>query len=236
MSLGDLAIIPVIDIRGGLVVRARAGERAAYQPIETPLAPSPDPVAVAEGLLGAVPSRRLYVADLDAIETQLPQNTVLTRLRRAFPGHEIWVDAGFADEDAVARFLDRGIGRPVLGTESLRETSLPVRYRADAILSLDSRGDALLGPPELHAEPALWPDDVIAMTLTRVGAELGPDLKRVREVKARSPTTRIYAAGGLRGPEDLALLAAAGAAGILVASAIHDGRLRQGHAGDRAAV
>ncbi len=226
----------MIDIRGGLVVRARAGERAAYRPIETPLAPSPDPVAVAEGLLAAVPSRRLYVADLDAIETRLPQHPVLARLRRAFPEHELWVDGGFSEEDAVARFLDAGLGRAVLGTESLREASLLARYRAGAILSLDSRGDALLGLPELHADSSLWPDDVIVMTLARVGAGLGPDLERVREVRAHSPETRIYAAGGLRGPEDLAPLAEAGAAGILVASAIHDGRLRQGHAGHGATV
>jgi phosphoribosylformimino-5-aminoimidazole carboxamide ribotide isomerase len=37
---------------------------------------------------------------------------------------------------------------------------------------------------------------------------------------------RIYAAGGVRGPEDVAHLARIGAAGALVASAIHDGQLR----------
>ncbi|MDB5558627.1 MAG: histidine biosynthesis protein [Enterovirga sp.] len=227
MPGNEPAIIPVIDLRHGRVVRAKAGERSVYRPIETPLAPSADPVAVTAGLLSAVPSRRLYVADLDAIEEQRPQHAALRRLRDAFPKVEFWVDAGFAEDDAVARFLASGIGRPVLGTESQRGPDLLARYRAEAILSLDTRGDTRLGPAELHDTPALWPEDVIVMTLARVGGDLGPDLDRIREVKARASGARIHAAGGLRGPEDLGPLAQAGAAGILVASAIHDGRLRR---------
>ena len=62
-----MQVIPVLDLIGGLVVRARMGDRDAYRPIETPLSPTPDPVAVAEGLmrLGSFPT--LYIADLDAI-------------------------------------------------------------------------------------------------------------------------------------------------------------------------
>jgi phosphoribosylformimino-5-aminoimidazole carboxamide ribotide isomerase len=231
----ELAIIPVIDLRHGLVVRARAGHRAAYHPIQTPLAASADPVAVAEGLLSAVPSERLYIADLDAIEDRQPQEAVLARLSKALPNTEIWVDAGFSDEEEVARFLEIRLGRPVLGTESQRSPELLARYRSEAILSLDTRGDALLGPPAIHQDAALWPQDVIMMTLARVGAGLGPDLDRIRAARARSPETRIYAAGGLRGPEDLGPLAQAGAAGVLVASAIHDGRLWREHAASTSA-
>jgi phosphoribosylformimino-5-aminoimidazole carboxamide ribotide isomerase len=38
---------------------------------------------------------------------------------------------------------------------------------------------------------------------------------------------RIYAAGGVRDAADLAALARAGIAGALVATALHDGRLRR---------
>src|SRR4029453_4474178 len=44
-------IIPVVDLKGGAVVRARMGRRAEYRPIETPLAATSDPVNVARGLL-----------------------------------------------------------------------------------------------------------------------------------------------------------------------------------------
>ena len=67
--------IPVIDLMGGQVVRARMGDRASYRPLESPLSPTSDPVDVVRGLLGVFPFPTLYVADLDAIQgsgRQLP--------------------------------------------------------------------------------------------------------------------------------------------------------------------
>ena len=61
-------IIPVIDVRHGVAVRAVAGDRACYRPLETPLAASADPLDVARGYLSLYPFRSLYVADLDGIE------------------------------------------------------------------------------------------------------------------------------------------------------------------------
>ena len=60
--------IPVIDLKGGVVVRARHGDRASYRPIETPLSRTSEPLDVVAGLLSLHPFRTLYVADLDAIE------------------------------------------------------------------------------------------------------------------------------------------------------------------------
>ncbi|WP_018263822.1 HisA/HisF-related TIM barrel protein [Methylobacterium sp. WSM2598] len=225
-----VAIIPVLDLRRGQVVRARAGERHAYAPIRTPLSASADPGAVAAGLLAAWPARRLYVADLDAImEGAPPDRAALRAVAAAAPGVELWVDAGFAGEAAVAAFLEAGLGRPVLGSESQGDPDLVRRLGDAAILSLDSRDGAPLGPAALHEDPSLWPSEIIVMALGRVGSGAGPDLAGIAAVRARAPAARLYAAGGLRGPEDLAGLRAAGAAGILVASALHDGRLRPEH-------
>jgi phosphoribosylformimino-5-aminoimidazole carboxamide ribotide isomerase len=44
-------------------------------------------------------------------------------------------------------------------------------------------------------------------------------------VKERAGARRLYAAGGVRGRHDLQVLRDAGIAGVLVASALHDGRL-----------
>jgi phosphoribosylformimino-5-aminoimidazole carboxamide ribotide isomerase len=63
------------------------------------------------------------------------------------------------------------------------------------------------------------------MTLERVGADAGPDLDTLREVQARSPSTALVGAGGIRDAADLDRAAAAGAWAWLVASALHDGRL-----------
>ena len=63
------------------------------------------------------------------------------------------------------------------------------------------------------------------MTLARVGSGAGPDFERFAEIKRRAGGRAIYLAGGLRDRDDLAAVKASGAAGILVASALHDGRL-----------
>ncbi|ACL60835.1 HisA/HisF-related TIM barrel protein [Methylobacterium nodulans] len=224
------AVIPVLDLRHGLVVRAKAGERHAYAPIVTPLSPSPEPAAVARGLLSAWPARRLYVADLDAIMDGTPPDAAsLSAIAAAVPGVELWVDAGFAQEAAVEAFLATGLGRPVLGSESQADAELVRRLGDRAVLSLDSRDGAALGPAVLHEDPSAWPSEIIVMTLGRVGSGAGPDLAGLAAVRARAPSARLYAAGGLRGPEDLPALRSAGAVGILVASALHDQRLRPEH-------
>ena len=93
------------------------------------------------------------------------------------------------------------------------------------MLSLDFRGDDFLGPAELLTEASLWPRRLIVMTLARVGSGAGPDLERLASVAARAGDRAIFAAGGVRGADDVAALAKAGIAGALVSTALHDGRL-----------
>jgi phosphoribosylformimino-5-aminoimidazole carboxamide ribotide isomerase len=63
------------------------------------------------------------------------------------------------------------------------------------------------------------------MTLARVGSGAGPDLDRHATIGKRAGGRAIYLAGGLRDRRDLAAVKKSGAAGILVASALHDGRI-----------
>ncbi|WP_454817067.1 HisA/HisF-related TIM barrel protein [Labrys neptuniae] len=219
-------IVPVIDLRYGSVVRAKAGDRTHYQPIVTPLSPTADPVDVAAGLLAAVPARHLYVADLDGIEGRGRDVAGLRRLASAFPAVRLWVDSGIATRSEAEAFLAEGLGLPVLGSESQTDDEL-VRDLADhAVLSLDFRGEDYVGPDAILATPSIWPERVIVMTLGRVGMGSGPDLERLSALRRQAPTRcRLYAAGGLRDGHDLAALSKIGVSGILVASALHDGRL-----------
>src|SRR3569832_1698193 len=63
------------------------------------------------------------------------------------------------------------------------------------------------------------------MTLARVGMDAGPDLARLTQLQRLNTACRMYAAGGVRQIDDLTALARAGAAGVLLASALHAGRL-----------
>ncbi|HKI13991.1 MAG TPA: HisA/HisF-related TIM barrel protein, partial [Roseiarcus sp.] len=92
-------------------------------------------------------------------------------------------------------------------------------------LSLDFRGDAFQGPEEILTEPKLWPRQIIVMSLARVGAGVGPDLARLAAIRAIAGGREIYAAGGVRDAADLRALNAAGVAGALIATALHERRI-----------
>lgn len=220
-----MQVIPVLDLIAGQVVRAKMGDRDAYRPIQTPLSTTADPVDVTAGLmrLGAVST--LYVADLDAIRSRGENFEALARLRAAFPALSLWIDNGASDSAALA--ATRRFGAPVLGSELQRDPSL-VADAPDALLSLDFRGDAFQGPPELLRRPDLWPNQIIVMTLARVGSGAGPDFDRLAAIRIRAEARQVYAAGGVRDNTDLDALRNAGAAGVLVASALHDGKISPG--------
>ncbi|MEJ1160816.1 HisA/HisF-related TIM barrel protein [Prosthecomicrobium sp. N25] len=220
-----MEIVPVLDLKHGLVVRASRGDRHSYAPIVTPLSPSPEPLGVARGLMALHAFRRLYIADLDGIEGRDRNDSTVAALGAAFPGVEFWVDNGLSEETACRAWLARHRARLVVGSESQRDTGLARRLGPGAVLSLDFRGDAFQGPPALREDPGLWPEDVIVMTLARVGSGAGPDRDRLAEMRRRAADVRLWAAGGVRDRADLEALADLRVSGALVATALHEGRI-----------
>ncbi|WP_072392419.1 HisA/HisF-related TIM barrel protein [Hyphomicrobium sp. CS1GBMeth3] len=214
-------VIPVIDIRGGVAVAASRGDRARYRSLETPLAASADPVAVALGLRSLFPFSTLYVADLDGIEGRGADLATQQRVFDAWPGTELWIDDGTTD--LRHRVIGSETLRSLVDYESARRSAGP-----SAPLSLDFRGDTFLGPPQLLDDATLWPDRVIVMTLARVGSGEGPDLTRLAAIVARAGNRQIYAAGGVRDVDDLKALRDIGVAGALIATALHSGKVTPG--------
>ena len=218
--------IPVLDLLAGVVVRAVRGDRAAYRPLVSPLVESSLPRAVAAAFYTQFASRSFYIADLDAIQGQGSNAAMVDTLAAAYPDCEWWVDAGVTSVEAFARYASAPNIRWVLGSESLPSfavyADLAQRERR-FILSLDSRAGQPLGPAELWIEPTLWPAEVIAMTLSRVGANEGPDFALLAQLRQRSPHTTLVAAGGTRHRADLLALKNMGVNHVLLASALHDG-------------
>lgn len=209
-----MRVIPVIDVRGGIVVHARRGRREDYAPLQ----PTADPVAVATALCERCGTTTLYVADLDAIERGEPNDTALRALAAIA---DVWLDAGTTEVSGVRR---------VIGTESL--TDLPA---GPVVLSVDLRDGRLISPrPELDGRDAaaavplareLGVTELVVIDLALVGSGAGPPLAAVHALSAALPGVEIYAGGGVRDDADLHALEAAGATGALVATALHEGRL-----------
>ena len=222
-----MQVIPVLDLKGGVVVHARMGQRDQYRPITTPLSPTSKPIDVARGLLSVYPFGTFYVADLDAIGGGGNNNAVLAELKAKYPDSTFWVDNGIADLASAERWLGADLGHLVLGSETQKDEAVLRRLVQNerVILSLDYRGDVFAGPAALLSNVDAWPSRVITMTLARVGSGLGPDWAQLDTIKNAGLGRCVYAAGGIRDVDDLSALADRGIAGALVASCLHNGTL-----------
>lgn len=219
-----MRIIPVIDLMNGAVVHAKKGNRDDYRPLVSPLCLGSSPSAVMDGLLALHPFDSFYFADLDALMGRGDHEDFLNRLQLGYPAIRFWVDRGLPHRLEESHGANRV---PVIGSESLNEKGWEVlrEWRGEYILSLDFKGDRLLGPEKLLEASETLPEKIIVMNLARVGANEGPDFKRLGEYRALWPAKQIIAAGGVRGEEDLARLEEMGVDCALLASALHSGVL-----------
>jgi phosphoribosylformimino-5-aminoimidazole carboxamide ribotide isomerase len=194
-------------------------------------------VGLARALRDRLGLDELYVADLDAIAGGTGSPDVVAALAR---DARVMADAGTTGAPAIAGLLEQGIARVIVGTESLAGVQAFRRLRdelpdAPLVLSLDLRGGELLSPdPALAGSGA--PDalarfvdagarEVIVLDLLRVGSGEGLDLTLIAELHALFPDVELLAGGGVRDAADLDALAEAGAAGALIATALHNGAI-----------
>lgn len=223
-------VIPVLDLKDGVVVLASGGRRDDYRPVDTALCRDPSPPSVINALLDVHSFEKIYIADLDAIAMGTPAAALVVALTQLHPAVEFWLDAGFSAVDQFAQFEAVTNLRFVIGSESLSSIENYQRMRDDPrlsghILSLDRKEGRELGPRHLIRRPDLWPDTVISMDLTRIGGSTGPNLDRIGEIRAQRADLNVVAAGGVRGFDDLRQLAAHGVSHALVASALHNQNL-----------
>ena len=282
-----MRIIPVLDLKNGLVVRGIGGRRDEYRPVESVVARTADPIDVAISLREHFGFREFYIADLDAIAGGPPHRDVLHDL--ATRDLQLLVDAGLRDVAAGRALLDAGATRVIAALEtspgpeqlsSLLNALGPERVT----FSLDMQAGKLMTsgngwltnaeqpsdtlavspdsvaaglPPSIaaglptvpHARPQVSQTDarqpagctptgvaarvlacgvrsLILLDLAGVGEGRGvPTLDLCRTIRALAPDLEIITGGGVRNNADLEALATAGADGVLIASALHNGTL-----------
>ena len=77
----------------------------------------------------------------------------------------------------------------------------------------------------LYESSALWPKELIIMTLGLVGKNNGADLEKLHYYCNTYPQHNFIAAGGIRHNEDLLHLKKLGIQQALIASALHNKKL-----------
>ncbi len=226
-------------------MQAREGDRARYRPVRSALSPGPagDPGALIQAYRDVLGARECYVADLDAIQGGGVQRALLRHLARAGAPCGISVDAAVSDASRARQLMGLGAGRVVVGLETLRTFgelgSIIAAAPGRVVFSLDLR----LGRPLLHpanreaagAEPvteriaeravAAGVETLLLLDLGRVGTGLGMDLKLLEELRRRFPSVRLLAGGGVGGRRDLDRIRETGCDGVLIATALHAGRV-----------
>lgn len=235
-------ILPVLDLLNGVVVRGVAGLRETYRPIESQICSSAEPLAVAEAFREQFGLERLYVADLDAILHARPNFDTYRLLADA--GFAISVDSGIGNLDLAKSVLATGAEAVIAGLESTPSSDLlyelvRVCGSRRVIFSLDLQAGRPLvcgdfwqdRTPLQIAELALNSgiERLIVLDLAQVGVSDGlSTLKLCTEIQKRAPQMEIITGGGVRDIADLCLLAKSHLHGVLIASALHNGRLSRG--------
>jgi len=235
-------VIPVLDLKSGNAVHAVGGRRDHYQPVRSILHATSDPIALARALRDTLGLHTLYLADLDAI-AGLPPDLAIYKKIIALGVHLV-VDSGMRDSGSAASLfeLDGASCTMVAGLETVRGPrelgKIVDRVGADRVIfSLD----LVDGRPRMAAPTAWAVDDpcelareatdhgvrqLLLLDLSRVGTGRGPGTEglMVRIRKAHSGV-RVGVGGGISRIEEVLALLNAGAAAVLVGSALHDGRI-----------
>lgn len=227
----------MIDLKNGLAVHAVAGRRRQYAPISIlPTAGDSIGLALRYRSLGL---RRLYIADLDAIESREQQFKTIAEILSCGAGfQDVYLDIGWTgDEDAAACAAVSSLAndfsslRIVAATESAsslesaRTLSRLVPARR-MILGLDYRGGQLISdvadePTWLKVAAQLNVAGVLVLDLQSVGTSQGVVTSEIcRRVKQTVPNASIFSGGGIRNAQDVTQLLEAGCVGCLVATAL----------------
>jgi phosphoribosylformimino-5-aminoimidazole carboxamide ribotide isomerase len=237
---GVMRVIPVIDLMHGQVVHGIGGRRHQYQPIRSALTTSTDPLAIAESIRRRFGLTFLYLADLDAIGGNAPSLPTYTNLQKA--GFTLLIDAGLRTTADAEPLLEAGVACLVAGLETLDGPDVLAALAkrvgpARLVLSLDMKECQPLAAGRWHDADAiviarqavqLGVGRILVLDLARVGTGSGVGTESLcRQLKQTWPAVEVLAGGGVRGPGDLWNLRHRGVDAVLVASALHDGRLRR---------
>lgn len=231
-------VLPVLDLLNGIVVRGIAGRRSEYQPLRTCLTSSIQPLDVARALRTSFGFGRLYIADLDAILHHRPNWDVYRRL--IDDGFQLQIDAGIQNVEQSQSVRQIG-AEPIIGLESCPNPTVLIDVVGATQGELTFSLDLMNGHPLLSNDATGWsnvPGEIvrqavssgiqrmIVLDLADVGTSRGTKtVDLCRSILAEFPDLKLTCGGGVRGPDDLRNLTRIGVVSVLVASALHDGRL-----------
>ena len=230
-----MIVFPAIDLKGGQVVRLAEGD------MDRATVYGDNPAAQAM-IFAEAGSHFLHVVDLDGSFAGRAENRAAVEgILEAFPGH-VQLGGGIRTREAVEGWFDLGVSRVVMGTAALKDPQfvkdMAAEFPGGIVVAVDAR-DGMVAT-EGWAEVS----DVSVVDLARrfedagVASLLFTDIGRDGLLKgvnieatvdlARQVDIPVIASGGVKGLDDihvLALYAADGIEGVITGRALFEGRL-----------
>jgi phosphoribosylformimino-5-aminoimidazole carboxamide ribotide isomerase len=230
-----MIVFPAIDLKGGQVVRLAEGDMARA----TVYGDNPADQAM---LFAEAGSQYLHVVDLDGSFAGRAENReAVEAILAVFPGH-VQLGGGIRTREAVEGWFDLGVSRIVMGTAALKDPEfvrdMAKAYPGGIVVAVDARDGmvATEGWAEVSdvgiVDMARRFEDagVASLLFTDIGRDgllKGCNIDATVEL-ARQTDLPVIASGGVKGLDDirmLALHADEGIEGVITGRALFEGRL-----------
>jgi phosphoribosylformimino-5-aminoimidazole carboxamide ribotide isomerase len=217
-----IEVIPAVDVLGEGAVRLRQG---AYDDV---VERAGDPVALARAF-AAAGARRIHLVDLDGARSGRVRPELAADAAAAIAPAELQASGGIRSLDDAQALLAAGATRVVVGTAAFPDPAPWAALGERLVVALDVR-DGQVRTAGWTEASGLTVDEaarrcgdagvarILCTAIDRDGTLAGPDLELVRRVAATG--LRVLAAGGVRSPDDIGALAAAGAEAAVVGRAL----------------
>lgn len=227
-----MKLFPAIDLFEGCAVRLFKGD---YSQMTTY---SKDPLAVAQQFRAAG-AEYLHVVDLEGAKTGLTPNLDLIGTLAAQSGLKLEVGGGIRSEEVIARYLDAGVMRVILGTAAITQPGfvedMVSKYGEKIAVGVDVRDGlvAIRGWTELSDQKCFdfckKMDDIgvktiICTDISKDGVLGGTNLQLYRDL-SQMLSLDIVASGGVSSLSDVSALKEMGLYGAILGKALYTGDL-----------
>ena len=232
-----MEVIPAVDIKGGKCVRLYQGDYLK----ETVF--SENPVDVAMGWV-AQGAGRLHVVDLDGAASGELRNIAVVEAIVKRVNLPVQVGGGVRDEATVAKLLDIGVDRVILGTVAVENPklvkSLCRKYGEAVVVGIDARDgyvatrgwveETEIKALELGLQmAATGVKRIIYTDIKRDGTLTEPGFEAIAQM-VKGVNLPIIAAGGISKLSHLRKLKELGAEGAILGKALYTGDIKLGEA------
>jgi phosphoribosylformimino-5-aminoimidazole carboxamide ribotide isomerase len=228
-------VFPAIDLKAGQVVRLAEGDMARATVY------GDDPAAQAL-IFAEAGAQYLHVVDLDGSFAGRAENReAVEAIVAAFPGH-VQLGGGIRNREAVTGWFDLGVSRVVMGSAALKDPEfvrdMAKEFPGGIVVAVDAKGGMVAAEgwaevsdvPVAHMARRFEDAGVASLLFTDIGRDgllKGCNIDATLEL-ARQTDLPVIASGGVKGLDDIRMLAVhagEGIEGVITGRALYEGRL-----------